>query len=127
MENQVGPSNQPQDLEQNFKVPTSNTITPELLEALKAQARQNAVRQVLEERNASPQMAIPQQNFNFPPVQGGNVAKSQEQPKIVYLRRNLTVAELIVIFALSCGLVLSVQGAWNIGSRLLPSIEIKVK
>ena len=127
MENQVGPSNQPQDLEQNFKVPTSNTITPELLEALKAQARQNAVRQVLEERNASPQMAIPQQNFNFPPAQGVNVARSQEQPKIVYLRRNLTVAELIVIFALSCGLVLGVQGAWNIGSRLLPSIEIKVK
>jgi hypothetical protein len=127
MENQVGPSNQPQNPEQNFNVPISNTITPELLETLKAQARQNAIRQVLEENNAPPRMAIPQQNFNFPPMQGGNVARSPEPPKIVYVRRNLTVAELIVVLALSCGLVLGVQGAWNIGSRLLPSIEIKVK
>jgi hypothetical protein len=127
MENQVGPSNQPRDLEQNFNVPISNTITPELLESLKAQARQNAIRQVLEENNTPPRMAIPQQNLNFPPVQGGNVAKSLEPPQIVYVRRNLTVAELIVVFAISCGLVLGIQGAWNIGSRLLPSIEIKVK
>jgi hypothetical protein len=60
-------------------------------------------------------------------MQGGNVARSLEPPKIVDVRRNLTVAELIVVLALSCGLVLGVQGAWNIGSRLLPSIEIKVK
>jgi hypothetical protein len=127
MENQVGPSNQPQNLEQNFNVPISNTITPELLETLKAQARQNAIKQVLEESNTPTRMAIPQQNFNFSPTQGGNTARPQEPPRIVYVRRNLTVAELIVIFAISCGLVLGVQGAWNIGSRLLPSIEIKVK
>lgn len=127
MENQVAPSNQPQNLEQNFTVPTPGAITPELLETMKAQARQNAIRQVLEENNTPTRMSMPQQNFNFPPMQSRNPVQFSEPPKIVYVRRNLTVAELIVVFAISCGLVLGGQGAWNLGSRLLPSIEIKVK
>jgi len=49
------------------------------------------------------------------------------QPSVVYIRRNLTVAELIVVFAIACGLVTGIQAIWNTGSRFLPSIEIRVK
>jgi hypothetical protein len=45
----------------------------------------------------------------------------------VYVRRNLTVAELIVTIFLACGIVLGVQAGWNFSSKLLPRIEIKVK
>lgn len=83
-----------------------NRLTPEMLEALKAQARQNAIRQVIEER------ATPYQT---------------PAPQVVYLRRNLTVAELGLILLISCGVVTGIQAAWNFGSNLLPRIEIKVK
>jgi hypothetical protein len=46
---------------------------------------------------------------------------------VVYLRRNLTVAEFILIFAISCGIVVGGQTIWNFGAKFLPSIEIKVK
>jgi hypothetical protein len=127
MEDQVTPSNPPRSPEQNFNVPLPRTITPELLEALKAQARENAIKQALEESSAAARSPMPQQSMVFPPLQGRNVPEFVEPPQFVYVRRNLTVAELIVVFALSCGLVLGIQGAWQLGSRLLPSIEIKVK
>jgi hypothetical protein len=37
------------------------------------------------------------------------------------------VAELIVVFAISCGLVVGIQGAWNFASNHLPRIEIKAR
>jgi hypothetical protein len=46
---------------------------------------------------------------------------------VVYVRRNLTVAELILIVALSCGIVTVVQAGWNFVSSSLPRVEIKVK
>lgn len=102
MEEQVPPSSAPQ-------APSSlpGQITPEMLEIFKAQARQNAIQQVLEERAAPYQVPAP--------------------PQIVYLRRNLTVAELGLILLLACGIVTGVQAAWNLGVNLLPRIEIKVK
>jgi hypothetical protein len=127
MEDQVAPSNPPQASGQDPNAFFPGTITPELLEALKAQARQNAIKQALEENNASSRPLMPQQSVAFPPRQGRNVPEFVEPPQIVYVRRNLTVAELIVVFAISCGLVLGIQGAWNLGSRFLPSIEIRVK
>jgi len=44
--------------------------------------------------------------------------------RVVYVRRNLTVAELIVVFLISCGLVLGVQGTWHLANNL-PRIEVK--
>jgi hypothetical protein len=86
-------------------------LTPEILASLKARAKQDAIQQVLEQRMAAP----------------APVTQSQAPPKVVYVRRNLTVAELILIFALSCGSVLGIQAVWNFASTVLPSIEIKVK
>lgn len=107
MEEQIPASSIPQPQGPTPGAPYEmNRLTPEMIEALKAQARQSAIKQVLEERAASYQ----------PPA-----------PQVVYLRRNLTVAELGLILLLSCGIVTGIQAAWNLGSNLLPRIEIKVK
>lgn len=77
-------------------------ITPEQLEQMKMMAKQQAIQQALQQRQI------------------------QQQSKIVYVRRNLTVAEVIVVFAISCGLVFGIQASWNFATNLLPKIEIKV-
>jgi len=81
-------------------------ITPEQLEQMKAIARQRAIEQTIAQQPPEP-----------PP---------QVQPKIVYVRRNLTVAEVIVVFIISCGLVIGIPAAWNLVTNVLPRIEIKV-
>ena len=120
MEEQIPSSTPPQAIEPPSIPPG---ITPEMLEVMKARAREEAVRMTLlqqqqqqvqqEEIPVAPRMPMP----SFAPP----------QPQVVYLRRNLTVAELIVVFAISCGLVLGVQGAWNFASNHLPRIEIKAR
>lgn len=99
MEEQISPSQIPQQTE-----PVPGTITPEQLEMMKARAREAAMRTTLEQRQ---QQMVP--------------------PQVVYVRRNLTVAELILLVFLSCGLVTAVQVGWNFTAQLLPRIEIKVK
>ena len=79
-----------------------NQITPEQLQQMKMLARQQAMQQVIQQRQA------------------------EEQQKIVYVRRNLTVAELIIVFIISCGLVFGIQNGWNFATNVLPKIEIKV-
>lgn len=100
MEEQVPSSQVPQQAG-----PVPGSISPEQLEQMKAQAREAALR-----------MTIEQRQFQTPP-----------QPQVVYVRRNFTVAELILIVLLACGLVTGVQAGWNLGAQLLPRIEIKVK
>jgi hypothetical protein len=99
MEEQISPSQIPQQT-----MPNPGTITPEQLEVMKARAREAAVRTV--------------QNQGFP--------LTAVKPQVVYLRRNLTVAELILVVLLSCGLVTGVQIGWNFAIKILPRIEIKV-
>lgn len=83
--------------------PIQGQITLEQLEEMKARAREIAVQQTLN-RSAAPY-----------------------QPKVVYIRRNLTVAELILVFLLSSGVVLGIQGVAYLATNYLPRIEIKVK
>ena len=99
MEEQISPSQVPQQTG-----PVPGTITPEQLEMMKARAREAAVRTTLEQRQ-----------------------QQMTPPQVVYVRRNLTVAELILLVLLSCGLVTAVQVGWNFTTQLLPRIEIKVK
>jgi hypothetical protein len=99
MEEQIAPSQMPQQ-----PMPVPGAITPEQLEMMKARAREVATRTFLEQRQQ--QMAPPQVN---------------------YVRRNLTVAELILVLVLSCGLVTGVQVGWNFVTTTLPRIEIKIK
>ena len=79
--------------------------TPEQLEQMKARARELAIQQTLAQKA---------------PI-------SPPQPQVIYVRRNLTIAEIIVILALSCGLVTGVQFTWNVVNEFLPRLEINVK
>jgi hypothetical protein len=94
---------------------TVANITPEALEQMKARAREGAIRTAMLQRQ--PSLGAPTQNA---PV-------FQPQPQVVYLRRNLTVAELILTIFLACGIVVGVQTAWNFGTKFLPRIEVKIK
>lgn len=81
------------------------------VEAMKAQARELAIQQVMASRAMSVAPSAPQ----------------QAAPKVIYVRRNLTIAELIVMFAITWGIVAGIPALWNFASNRLPQIEIKVK
>lgn len=106
MEEQIPASNIPQSVPPSPGAAVPGQLTPDMVQFLKYQAKQQAIQQLVEQREQQPR-----------PL----------EPQIVYLRRNLTVAELGLIILLACGLVTGVQAAWNFGSNLLPRIEIKVK
>lgn len=124
MENEV-PMSQPPvpPVEPQYQEPVP-PVYPDI-EALKAQARDLAVQQVLVSRAAAISAPSPQQ----PPQPTASFSQLPQQapPKIIYLRRNLTVAELIVVFAIACGIVSGIPALWNFVASRLPQIEIKVK
>lgn len=99
MEEQIPPSQPP------MPQAPEGQITPEMLAQMKARAREIAVQQTIAQQAALP----------------------QQQPQIVYLRRNLTVAEVLLVILLSCGIVTGVQWTWNIVTNILPRVEIKVR
>jgi len=87
------------------QVPNRPQITPEQLEEMKARARELAIQQTLAQKTPA----------------------NQVQPQIIYVRHNLTVAELLLVFFISCGIVTGIQWAWNFSANLLPRIEVKVR
>ena len=99
MEEQIPPSQPPQQMT------LEGQITPEMLVELKARAREIAVQQTIAQ-----QQSIPPQ-----------------QPQVVYVRRNLTVAEVLLVILLSCGIVTGIQWSCNIVTNVLPRIEIKMR
>lgn len=100
MEDQIPASRAPE-----AQMPIPGSITPEQLEEMKARARELALQQTIAQQ----------------------AAVQQQQPRVVYVRRNLTVAELLLVFLLSSGLVLGIQGVAHLVSNYLPRIEVKVK
>lgn len=86
-------------------------ITPEQLAEMKARARELAIQQTLAQQ-AAIQASQPQQ---------------PQQPQFVYVRRNLTVAEILLVFLISLGIVTGIQWSWNVLSNVLPRIEVKVR
>jgi hypothetical protein len=92
---------------------------------MKARAREEAIRMtILQQQAAAPEET--ERPIGQPEVPARFQIPSA-QPQVVYVRRNLTVAELIVVFLISCGLVTGIQGAWNFASNHLPRIEIKAR
>ncbi len=85
--------------------PVNPQITPEQLAQMKARARDLAIQQTLAQ----------------------NAPVSPPQPQVIYVRRNLTLAEIVIILLLSCGLVTGVQFTWNIVNDFLPRLEINIK
>lgn len=84
--------------------PLEQGITPEQLAEMKALARERAIQQTITQRAIAPQ-----------------------PPQVIYVRRNFTVAELLLVILLSCGIVTGIQVSWNFVSSLLPRIEVKLR
>lgn len=79
-------------------------ITPEQLGEMKRIALERAIQQNQQNQQVAPQ-----------------------QPEVVYVRRNFTVAELLLVLIISCGLVAGVQMTWNFATDILPRVEIRLK
>jgi hypothetical protein len=101
MEEQIPASQPPMQAPHQME----NQITPEQLEAMKARARELAIQQTIAQQ----------------------AAVQQQQPRVIYVRRNLTVAEVLLVLLLSCGIVTGIQWTWTTISNVLPKIEIKVR
>jgi hypothetical protein len=86
-----------------------NQLTPEKLAEMKARAKELAVQQAIAQQTIA---------YTVPPT---------VPPNVVYVRRNLTVAELLLVLLLSCGIVTGIQWSWVLISNVLPKIEIKVR
>jgi FtsZ-interacting cell division protein ZipA len=117
MEDQV-PSSTPPQMNQ----PIPGQITPEMLEGMKQQAREMAVAQYMAQQQR------PQEKVEYQPNPSTAAPRPPLEPqRVVYVRRNLTVAELIVVFVLATGLVAGIQTGWRFASENLPRIQIQVK
>ncbi len=96
-------------------------LSAEQVEMLKAVARERAIAQAAAEASSQ---QVQTQRLAVPPP---SMVPPQVQTQVVYVRRNFTVAELLLILFLSCGLVAGAQALWGLGARILPQVEIKVK
>jgi hypothetical protein len=94
-------------------------LTPEQVEELKRIAKERAIQQVMEQRAAAGMQSTPPS----PPKE----TFFQAQPQVVYVRRPLTVAEIIIVFAISCGIVTGGQLIWQGINDFLPRVEIRMK
>jgi|TARA_S200002703_G_scaffold12589_3_gene11209 hypothetical protein len=115
MEGQVPASQQP-DLNLGRAA-----VTPENIESLKEEARRRAIMQAMQERQSQQSQEYPD---NVPQVQYRTPAP---QPQVVYVRRNLTVAELGLLLLLSIGILAGFQFTWNFSTDILSRIEIREK
>ena len=97
-------------------------------QAMREQALQDAIAQVTQ-RQATGEP--PQQFVQAPVLQAAPptqpLVQTQAEPQVVYVKRNLTLAEIIIVFAITTGCVLGIQGIWTLATDILPRIEIKDK
>ena len=113
MEGQVPASQQP-DLN-----PGRPPMTPENLEAFKEEARRRAIMQAMQDQQVR---QVPQPQPQQPRVQYQPPAP---QPQVVYVRRNLTVAEMGLMLLISVGILAGIQFTWNFSTDILSRIEIR--
>ena len=105
--------------------PLTGQITPEQLEQIKARAREAAIMQTYAQQQKKVEYQIGEP---LPPSSYvTNSSINSLAPKVVYVKRSLTVAEIGLMFLLSCGLVFGIQLAVNFAVNTLPRIEIKMK
>ncbi len=134
MENQVPASNQVQPPEEMPQPPVLQTqgptgLDPQMVELMKARAREEAIRMTA----AAQRQEQPRRSMEYPtaqpmvPTMPQNLTPPQQDPRVVYVRKKMTVAELILVFAISCGIVTGIQQVWNFAADLIPRIEIKTK
>jgi hypothetical protein len=107
--------------------PTTN------FEEMRRIALEQAIKQVTQQ--PVPQQALPGMELSmngsqyvpqkYPAAPVAPTPQVTEQVRVI--RRNLTLAELILIFAIATGSVLGVQAIWAFTTDLLPRIEIRAK
>jgi hypothetical protein len=123
MEGQV-PASQPPE----FNTPPS--MTPENIQALKEEARRRAIAQAMQDRKAAEEAAPPQrpqpQYVPQVPISPQPFVPVQA-PEPTVIRRNLTIAEVGLLVALSLGIFTGIQFAWNFSTDILSRIEIREK
>lgn len=110
MEEQIPPSQAPAFVPPQEQTPYEGTISLEQLSQMKARARELAIQQAIAQQTASQNQQL-----------------MQPQQKVVYVRRNLTVAELLIVLLISCGIVTGFQWTWSTLVNNLPRIEVKVR
>lgn len=122
MEEQITPSI---PASENFVAPSTATpnfppnITPEMINLMKARAREEAIRITMEQRQQ-----IPEARTTAPiPLS----IQTPGQPQVVYVRRNLTLAELLLTLLLACGVVTGAQFTWKAVSNFIPKVQIQIK
>jgi len=92
-----------------------------------ATMRELALQQAIEQVTGQKGIEAPPPQIQPPQVVQPSPPQPRTEPKIVYVRRNLTLAELILVFALSIGMVTGVQFVWQTVTDILPRIEIRDK
>lgn len=131
-ENPEGPRfNNPAEYEQAMAAQTPQPQQPGVqfnvpdFAAMRQAALQQAIEQVTAQQAPAPQAPPVRPPQPIPP----NLPRpaAQEEPQVVYVRRNLTLAELILVFVISIGAVTGVQFGWHIATDVLPRIEIRDK
>lgn len=130
------PSSTPVQPDQNPVQPEQSPFSPERLEAMKQQARELAIQQAMAQRAVQQQMmsASPAPQPSPAPAPAApslpdpvRAPGSVPAPNLVYLRRNLTIAEVLIVFIIAIGIVTGAQFVWNTGSDFLSRIEIREK
>tara|TARA_S200002703_G_scaffold80254_1_gene69193 strand:- start:5207 stop:5728 length:522 start_codon:yes stop_codon:yes gene_type:complete len=119
-----------------FEKPEINFNVPDF-EAMRKEALKQAIEQVTQQ--PAPQQVPPRMEFSMngseyiPQTYPNNtpqvnyVPQEQFNEEVRVVRRNLTLAELILIFAVATGSVLGVQAIWAFTTDFLPRIEIRAK
>ena len=133
MEGQVPASQQP-DLN-----PGRPAMTPENIESLKEEARRRAIMQAMQERQNQnsqtppPGMELSMDGSQYVPKKYPDIIPQMQsrppapQPQVVYVRRNLTVAEVGLMLLISVGILAGIQFTWNFSTDILSRIEIREK
>jgi hypothetical protein len=96
-------------------------------QAMREQALQDAIAQVTQRQATGEQQQFVQLPVQQPAPISQPLVQPQVEPQVIYVKRNLTLAEIIVVFAITTGCVLGIQGAWTLATDILPRIEIKDK
>jgi hypothetical protein len=60
----------------------------------------------------------------FPPT-AMRMPVAPPQPEVVYVRRNPTLAEMLVALVVAVGIVAGFQAGWYLATDLIPRIEIR--
>jgi hypothetical protein len=116
MEEQIPSSNFPPEQQA-----LGGQITPEQLEQLKARAREAAIIQTYQQQKPAVQL------ISEPLPPGSYHPINPLSPKVVYVKRSLTVAEVGFMVLLSCSIVFGIQLVVDFALNTLPRIEIKMK